>query len=102
MILAPWVWSLVTVFFLIGIKIYHPPKSILPITLMGWSSSIFIVSGVLYLDGLMTKSTAFSWEPMLLSLGTFVFCFSLYRWHIKNNQTGKEKPNRKKNRMKAC
>lgn len=102
MMLAPWVWSLITVFFLLGIKLYRPAKSTLPLILMTWSCSILIVSSVLYLDGLMEKSSAFSWEPAVLSLGTFVFCFSLYNRYAKNKNNGNEKQKDKKSKARAC
>lgn len=75
--LAPWIWSLVTLFFIIGIKLYSPAKNTLPSLLMAWSTSILIISFILYLDSLF-NSTHFSWEPMLLSLGLFIFCIPLY------------------------
>ncbi|RYD02689.1 hypothetical protein N752_23200 [Desulforamulus aquiferis] len=61
--LAPWIWSLVTVIFLLGIKIYKPPKSNLPVILMGWSACILIVSTIVFLDRILLDSTIINGSP---------------------------------------
>lgn len=99
--LAPWVWSLVTVLFLLGIKIYRPTKSSLPIILMGWSSTILIISIVLFIDVIALDSPQFNWEPLVLAIGVFGFCFSLYCKYIKLRPR-KEKSNTKKSKARAC
>jgi len=99
--LASWVWVLVTMFFLLGIKLYRPPKSTLPSLLMAWSSSLFIVSLVLFLDGLFLGSTVLSWEPMVLSLGVLVFCLPLY-CRYRQLKTSQEKKSDKGSKARAC
>lgn len=99
--LASWVWILVTLFFLVGIKLYRPAKSTLPALLMAWSSTLFIVSLVLYLDGLLLGATVLSWEPMVLSSGVFVFCLPLYCKYLQV-KNGQEKKNSKDSKAKAC
>ncbi len=92
--LASWVWSLVTLFFLLGIKLYRPPKSTLPSLLMAWSSCLLIVSLVLFLDGLILGSTVLPWEPMVLSLGVFAFCLPLYCRYLQLRTSQKKKSNK--------
>lgn len=99
--LASWVWILVTLFFLVGIKLYRPTKSTLPALLMAWSSALFIVSLVLYLDGLLLGTTVLSWEPMVLSSGVFVFCLPLYCKYLQI-KSGKEKKSSKDSKVRAC
>lgn len=99
--LAPWVWSLVTICFLLGVKIYRPVKSDLPVILMGWSSTLLLVSSVLFIDGIVTKANHFTWEPLVLSMGVFIFCFCLYRRN-KSSERGKQKQTAKGSKAKAC
>lgn len=98
--LAPWVWGLVTLLFLIGIKKYRPAKSTLPALLMAWSSVLFLVSLVLYLDGLIFDSKGLGWEPMLLASVAFFFCLPLY---IRYQQLlSLQKKNSKRSKARAC
>lgn len=99
--LASWIWGLVTLFFLLGIKLYHPVKSTLPAVLMGWTCSILIVSFVLYLDGLLSSFPALSWEPLVLSLGLFLFCLPIYNRYLKINKGHKGKHSNKQSDARA-
>ncbi|AQS59385.1 hypothetical protein [Desulforamulus ferrireducens] len=98
--LAPWVWGLVTLFFLIGVRKYRPAKSTLPALLMAWSAVLFLVSLVLYLDGLIYHNKGLGWEPMLLASVAFLFCLPLY---LRYRQlTSQQKKNSKQSKARAC
>ena len=98
--LASWVWGLVTLFFLIGIKKYRPAKSTLPVLLMAWSSVLFLVSLVLYSDSLTFDSGGLSWEPMLLATAAFLFCLPLYSRY--RQLVLLQKKNKKQSKARAC
>ncbi|SHK66153.1 hypothetical protein [Desulforamulus aeronauticus] len=98
--LASWVWGLVTLFFLIGIKKYRPAKSTLPVLLMAWSSVLFLVSLVLYSDRLTFDSGGLSWEPMLLATAAFLFCLPLYSRY--RQLVLLQKKNKKQSKARAC
>lgn len=99
--LASWVWSIVTLFFLLGIKKYHPTKSALPSLLMSWSTVIFLVSLVLFIDGIINKSNSFTWEPMVLSFSIYLFCLPMYLKYLELKKK-REKSTDKKSKASAC
>lgn len=98
--LASWVWGIVTSFFLFGIKKYRPAKRTLPSLLMAWSTVVFLISLVLYIDGIVNRSASFTWEPMVLSLGIYLFCLPMYLKYLdlKNKQV---KSSNKKSKASA-
>ena len=98
--LAPWIWGLVTLFFLIGIKKYRPAKSTLPALLLAWSSVLFLVSLVLYIDRLIFSSSGLGWEPMLLAATAFFFCLPLYSGY--RQLVLLQKKNKKQSKARAC
>ncbi len=98
--LASWVWGLITLFFLIGIKKYRPAKSTLPVLLMAWSAVLFLVSLVLYSDRLTSASSGLSWEPMLLATAAFFFCLPLYCRY--RQLVLLQKKNKKQSKARAC
>lgn len=93
--LASWVWSIVTLFFFLGIKKYRPAKRTLPSLMMAWSTVVFLVSFVLFIDGIVNKSDSFTWEPMVLSLGIYLFCLPLYFKYLELKNKQKKSSNKK-------
>lgn len=96
--LAPWIWLSVTLYFLAGIKLFRPHKSSLPSLLMAWSTAILLISSIIFIDSLFFSPTNFSWEPMVLSLTTFLFCIPLYGRYL---QTASRQSSHNKNARKT-